>query len=76
MLSTGFKIGRAMFFQYKKLRFFPPYGKFFTSAGISLSDLSRRIRFVPVKIFKLLIWNFGEWKKGEGFLRFRSYCLC
>ena len=76
MLSTGFKIGRAMFFQYKKLRFFPPYGKFFTSAGISLSDLSRRTHLVPVKIFKLLRWNFGVWKKGEGFLGLWSYCLC
>ena len=29
MLSTGFKISRAMFFQYKKLRFFSPSEKNF-----------------------------------------------
>ena len=29
MSSVGFKIGQAMFFQYKKMRFFPPSEKIF-----------------------------------------------
>lgn len=76
MFSAGFKISLEMFYGLKNPYFFPSYKKNFLPTGISLSDLSKRIRFVPVKIFKLLRWNFGEWKKGEGFRRFRSYCLC